>query len=42
MPRAVPRALHFFSRQVTFIPADLEAERFLDHKPIVLPERDTR
>ncbi|XP_050756462.1 barttin [Gymnogyps californianus] len=28
--------------KVTFIPADLEAERFLDHKPIVLPERDTR
>ncbi|XP_074008746.1 barttin [Numenius arquata] len=28
--------------KITFIPVDLEAERFLDHKPIVLPERDTR
>ncbi|XP_009883113.1 PREDICTED: barttin [Charadrius vociferus] len=28
--------------RITFIPVDLEAERFLDHKPIVLPERDTR
>ncbi|NWQ85612.1 BSND protein, partial [Burhinus bistriatus] len=28
--------------KITFIPVDLEAERFLDHKPIVLPDRDTR
>ncbi|XP_052657413.1 barttin [Harpia harpyja] len=28
--------------KITFIPVDPEAERFLDHKPIVLPERDTR
>ncbi|XP_010174248.1 barttin [Antrostomus carolinensis] len=28
--------------KVTFIPVDLEAKRFLDHKPIVLPEWDTR
>ncbi|NXJ49544.1 BSND protein, partial [Spizaetus tyrannus] len=28
--------------KITFIPVDLEAKRFLDHKPIVLPERDTR
>ncbi|KAM6398011.1 LOW QUALITY PROTEIN: barttin [Pluvialis apricaria] len=28
--------------KITFIPVDLEAERFLDHKPIVLPQRDTR
>ncbi|XP_063200127.1 barttin [Chroicocephalus ridibundus] len=28
--------------KITFVPVDLEAERFLDHKPIVLPERDTR
>ncbi|XP_009953528.1 PREDICTED: barttin [Leptosomus discolor] len=28
--------------KITFIPVDLEAERFLDHKPIVLLERDTR
>ncbi|NWX55307.1 BSND protein, partial [Promerops cafer] len=27
--------------KVTFIPADLEAERFLDHKPTVLPQKDT-
>ncbi|NXN41559.1 BSND protein, partial [Rhinoptilus africanus] len=27
--------------KITFIPVDLQAERFLDHKPIVLPERDT-
>ncbi|NXT58513.1 BSND protein, partial [Pluvianellus socialis] len=27
--------------KITFIPVDLEAERFLDHKPVVLPERDT-
>ncbi|KAF1462276.1 Barttin, partial [Spheniscus demersus] len=27
--------------KITFVPVDLEAERFLDHKPIVLPERDT-
>ncbi|NXJ62103.1 BSND protein, partial [Rostratula benghalensis] len=26
--------------KITFIPVDLEAERFLDHKPIVLLERD--
>ncbi|NXK03510.1 BSND protein, partial [Herpetotheres cachinnans] len=28
--------------KITFIPVNLEAERFLDHKSIVLPERDTR
>ncbi|XP_075616709.1 barttin [Balearica regulorum gibbericeps] len=28
--------------KITFIPVDLETERFLDHKPIVLSERDTR
>ncbi|NWH49076.1 BSND protein, partial [Fregata magnificens] len=28
--------------KVTFVPVDLEAERFLDHKPIVLPRRETR
>ncbi|NXO49983.1 BSND protein, partial [Aramus guarauna] len=28
--------------KITFIPADLETERFLDHKPIVLSARDTR
>ncbi|NXA93477.1 BSND protein, partial [Melanocharis versteri] len=28
--------------KITFIPADLEAERFLDHKPTVLPQKDTR
>ncbi|NXG51496.1 BSND protein, partial [Psilopogon haemacephalus] len=27
--------------KITFIPVDLEAERFLDHKPTVLPARDT-
>ncbi|NXT66469.1 BSND protein, partial [Chaetops frenatus] len=27
--------------KITFIPADLEAERFLDHKPMVLPQKDT-
>ncbi|NWU33422.1 BSND protein, partial [Hylia prasina] len=27
--------------KITFIPADLEAERFLDHKPVVLPQKDT-
>ncbi|NWU47131.1 BSND protein, partial [Dromas ardeola] len=27
--------------KVTFIPVDLEAERFLDHKAIALPERDS-
>ncbi|KAK4820445.1 hypothetical protein QYF61_026630 [Mycteria americana] len=27
--------------KITFVPVDLEAERFLEHKPIVLPERDT-
>lgn len=26
--------------QITFIPADTEAERFLDHKPMVLPQKD--
>ncbi|NWH94000.1 BSND protein, partial [Aegithalos caudatus] len=26
--------------KITFIPADLEAERFLDHKPVVLPQKD--
>ncbi|NXW49395.1 BSND protein, partial [Nyctiprogne leucopyga] len=28
--------------KITFIPVDLEAKQFLDHKPIVLPEWDTR
>ncbi|NXL27394.1 BSND protein, partial [Glaucidium brasilianum] len=28
--------------KITFIPVDLEAERFLDHKPMVLLERDAR
>ncbi|NXO13018.1 BSND protein, partial [Oriolus oriolus] len=28
--------------KITFIPADLEAERFLEHKPTVLPQKDTR
>ncbi|NXB60336.1 BSND protein, partial [Struthidea cinerea] len=28
--------------KITFIPADLEAERFLDGKPMVLPQKDTR
>ncbi|NWW97084.1 BSND protein, partial [Rhynochetos jubatus] len=28
--------------KITFIPVDLEAERFLEHKLIVLPERGTR
>ncbi|NWI36886.1 BSND protein, partial [Picathartes gymnocephalus] len=27
--------------KITFIPADLEAERFLDHKPLVLPQKDS-
>ncbi|NXB74362.1 BSND protein, partial [Donacobius atricapilla] len=27
--------------KITFIPADLEAERFLNHKPLVLPQKDT-
>ncbi|XP_039929228.1 barttin [Hirundo rustica] len=27
--------------KITFIPADLEAERFLEHKPMVLPQKDT-
>ncbi|NXM18542.1 BSND protein, partial [Ploceus nigricollis] len=27
--------------KITFIPAHLEAERFLDHKPTVLPQKDT-
>ncbi|NXE18945.1 BSND protein, partial [Ardeotis kori] len=28
--------------KITFVPVDLEAKRFLDHKPIVLLEGDTR
>ncbi|NXF95285.1 BSND protein, partial [Eubucco bourcierii] len=28
--------------KITFIPVDLEAEQFLDRKPMVLPARDTR
>ncbi|NWT19251.1 BSND protein, partial [Vireo altiloquus] len=28
--------------KITFIPADLEAERFLDHKPMVLGQKDAR
>lgn len=28
--------------KITFIPVDLEAEQFLEHKPIVLPDKDTR
>ncbi|NXY38031.1 BSND protein, partial [Pomatorhinus ruficollis] len=28
--------------KITFIPADLEAQRFLDYKPMVLPQKDTR
>ncbi|NWV17349.1 BSND protein, partial [Origma solitaria] len=28
--------------KITFVPADLEAERFLDHKPMVLPQKDAR
>ncbi|XP_061307031.1 barttin [Pezoporus flaviventris] len=28
--------------KITFIPVDLEAERFLEHKPIVLLDKDTR
>ncbi|NXB41272.1 BSND protein, partial [Eulacestoma nigropectus] len=28
--------------KITFVPADLEAERFLDHKPMVLLQKDTR
>ncbi|NXR79639.1 BSND protein, partial [Pycnonotus jocosus] len=27
--------------KITFIPADMEAERFLDHKPMVLPQKDS-
>ncbi|NWR48405.1 BSND protein, partial [Regulus satrapa] len=27
--------------KITFVPADLEAERFLDHKPTVLPQKDS-
>lgn len=42
MPSATPCALRFFSLQIMFVPVDLEAERFLDHKPVVLPEGDTR
>ncbi|NWI58264.1 BSND protein, partial [Calyptomena viridis] len=26
--------------KITFVPVDLEAERFLDHKPMVLPQKD--
>uniref|UniRef100_A0A803VX17 Barttin CLCNK type accessory subunit beta n=1 Tax=Ficedula albicollis TaxID=59894 RepID=A0A803VX17_FICAL len=26
--------------KITFIPADLETQRFLDHKPLVLPQKD--
>ncbi|XP_056353583.1 barttin isoform X2 [Oenanthe melanoleuca] len=26
--------------KITFIPADLETQRFLDHKPMVLPQKD--
>ncbi|NWX09080.1 BSND protein, partial [Caloenas nicobarica] len=28
--------------KITFVPVDLEAERFLDHKPLMLTEKDTR
>ncbi|NXC14086.1 BSND protein, partial [Corythaeola cristata] len=28
--------------KITFVPADIEAERYLDHKSIVLPEKDSR
>ncbi|XP_069718033.1 barttin [Phaenicophaeus curvirostris] len=28
--------------KITFVPVDPETERFLDHKPIVLPEKNTR
>lgn len=42
MPSAAPQALCFFLPQITFIPVDLEAERFLNHTPIMLLERDTR
>ncbi|NXW82910.1 BSND protein, partial [Alopecoenas beccarii] len=28
--------------KITFVPVDPEAERFLDHKPFMLPEKDTR
>ncbi|NWT77989.1 BSND protein, partial [Lanius ludovicianus] len=28
--------------KITFIPADLEAEQFLERKPMVLPQKDTR
>ncbi|NXT20539.1 BSND protein, partial [Syrrhaptes paradoxus] len=28
--------------KITFVPVDLEAERFLEHKPTVLPDGDTR
>ncbi|NWX37636.1 BSND protein, partial [Notiomystis cincta] len=27
--------------KITFIPADLETKQFLDHKPVVLPQKDT-
>ncbi|XP_066048042.1 barttin [Chamaea fasciata] len=27
--------------KITFIPADLEAQQFLDHKPTLLPQKDT-
>ncbi|XP_026710045.1 barttin [Athene cunicularia] len=42
LPLPRTEALCFFPPQITFIPVDLEAERFLDHKPMVLPERDAR
>ncbi|XP_056353582.1 barttin isoform X1 [Oenanthe melanoleuca] len=35
-----PWALPLFFSQITFIPADLETQRFLDHKPMVLPQKD--
>ncbi|NXL44722.1 BSND protein, partial [Podilymbus podiceps] len=28
--------------KITFVPVDLEVERFLEHKAVVLPERDSR
>ena len=42
MPSAAPRLCGSFPPQITFVPVDPEAEQFLDHKPIALPERDTR
>lgn len=41
MPSASPWALHFFSPQITFVPVDLEAEQFLNQKPLMLPEKNT-